>query len=270
MSTTLGIIASSRQQVVSLLLDTYSGAAAAYSLRKLRTAYTGSAIRVRRSSDNAETDIGFVNNELDTTSLTTFVGAGNGFVTTWYDQSGNGNNASQSTSTNQPQIVNAGSIINVNGKPSLQVDTTDLLTLTSILVSNRTTFGVIKRTAINTNFFIYGGNGVSNYHFNNRFYSEAGSKYLESNSSDTSADQMILSTYNNSTSTAIHFQYKNNSLIASTQFSLVFNNVITALFYYGGSNYSQGNAQEIIIYATDNSTNLSAINTNINSYYSIY
>jgi hypothetical protein len=29
--------------------------AAAYSLRKLRNAYTGSAIRVRRSVDNAET-----------------------------------------------------------------------------------------------------------------------------------------------------------------------------------------------------------------------
>jgi hypothetical protein len=44
----------------SLLLDTYSGAAVAYSLRKLRTAYSGSAIRVRRSSDNAEQDFGFV------------------------------------------------------------------------------------------------------------------------------------------------------------------------------------------------------------------
>ena len=44
---------------VPLLLDTYPNAAVAYSLRKLRTAYTGAAIRVRRSSDNAEQDIGF-------------------------------------------------------------------------------------------------------------------------------------------------------------------------------------------------------------------
>jgi hypothetical protein len=36
------------------LLDTYSGAAAAYSLRLLRSAYTGDAIRVRRASDNTE------------------------------------------------------------------------------------------------------------------------------------------------------------------------------------------------------------------------
>jgi len=52
-----------------LLLDTYSSAIVAYSLRKLRTAYSGAAIRVRRSSDNTETDIGFVNNALDTASL---------------------------------------------------------------------------------------------------------------------------------------------------------------------------------------------------------
>ena len=59
----------------SLLLDTYTGAAAAYSLRKLRTAYSGSAIRVRRSSDNTEQDIGFTSNgDLDTSVLQTFVG----------------------------------------------------------------------------------------------------------------------------------------------------------------------------------------------------
>jgi hypothetical protein len=43
----------------ALLLDTYPNAAVAYSLRKLRTAYTGAAIRVRRAIDNAEQDIGF-------------------------------------------------------------------------------------------------------------------------------------------------------------------------------------------------------------------
>ena len=55
--------------VTPLLLDIYTGAAAAYSVRKLRNAYTGSAIRVRRSSDNTEQDIGFTAlGELNTTS----------------------------------------------------------------------------------------------------------------------------------------------------------------------------------------------------------
>ena len=58
----------------SLLLDLYPSAAVAYSLRKLRTAYTGAAIRVRRSSDNAEQDINFVGGNLDTASMINFVG----------------------------------------------------------------------------------------------------------------------------------------------------------------------------------------------------
>ena len=57
-----------------LLLDDYPNAAVAYSLRKLRTAYTGNAIRVRRSSDNTEQNFGFIGGELDTSSLLSFIG----------------------------------------------------------------------------------------------------------------------------------------------------------------------------------------------------
>jgi len=105
------------------LLDTYSGAAAAYSLRLLDSTYTGSAIRVRRSSDNTEQDIGFnVFSELDTVSLTAFAGAGDAFVKTWYDQSGNSNDATQTTTSAQPQIVSSGAVTTENGKPALQFD----------------------------------------------------------------------------------------------------------------------------------------------------
>jgi hypothetical protein len=106
----------------ALLLDTYTGASAAYSLRQLRTAYSGSAIRVRRSSDNAEQDFGFVSNDLDTASLLTFCGVGNGFVTTWYDQSGNANDATQTTAANQPQIVSSGALLTVNSKTCMSFD----------------------------------------------------------------------------------------------------------------------------------------------------
>jgi hypothetical protein len=91
---------------------------AAYSLRRLKTTYTGNAIRVRRSSDNAELDIGFTGQgDLDTASLLTHVGVGNGFVTTWYDQSGNGRNATKTTSTAQPRIVSSGAVVTENGRP---------------------------------------------------------------------------------------------------------------------------------------------------------
>ena len=39
------------------------------------------------------------------------VSTNDGFVSTWYDQSGNGNNATQITTTSQPKIVDAGSLV---------------------------------------------------------------------------------------------------------------------------------------------------------------
>jgi hypothetical protein len=65
-------------QLNRAILDQLSvSSSAAYSLRKLRSAYTGSAIRVRRSSDNAEADIGFSGINLDTTALMSHVGGEN-------------------------------------------------------------------------------------------------------------------------------------------------------------------------------------------------
>jgi hypothetical protein len=105
----------------SSILDRLSvSSSAAYSLRKLRNAYTGNAIRVRRSSDNAEADIGFTTSgDLDTVALLAHCGAGNGFVTTWYDQSGNGRNATQTTAGSQPHIVSNGAIVTENGRPTV-------------------------------------------------------------------------------------------------------------------------------------------------------
>ncbi len=91
----------------------------AYGLRKLGS-YSGPAITVRRSSDNATQNIGFSGAELDTTSLTNFVGSNTGYVTTLYDQSGNSRNLSQSTASNQPTIVDTGTLVSKNGKPGIR------------------------------------------------------------------------------------------------------------------------------------------------------
>jgi len=54
-------------------LNIYPGAEVGYSLDKLDKDYEGSAVRVRRSSDNQEQDIGFVDNVFDSASLESFV-----------------------------------------------------------------------------------------------------------------------------------------------------------------------------------------------------
>ena len=56
---------------------------------------------------------------MDTASLLTFVGANNGFVRTWYDQSGFGRHAQQTTNADQPQIVSSGSLITQGSKPAI-------------------------------------------------------------------------------------------------------------------------------------------------------
>lgn len=90
----------------------------AYSVRKTRTSYAGSCMRVRRSSDNAEQDFGFrADGWLDTTALLAFVGAGSGYVTVWYDQSGNGLDLTQATSAAQPAIVLSGVLQTKNSMP---------------------------------------------------------------------------------------------------------------------------------------------------------
>lgn len=88
--------------------------AGAFSLRKLSSSYSGNAIRVRRSSDNATQDIGFLTSGfLDTASLKTFVGISatdSGLVTIWYDQSGNARNVAQPTKGNQPSVMIGGKV----------------------------------------------------------------------------------------------------------------------------------------------------------------
>lgn len=104
----------------ALPLDGIANVAAAYSLRRLRSGYTGSAVRVRRSSDSTEQDIGFDGSgEFDSAAFSSFVGAGTGYVKTWYDQSGNARDATQATLADQPVIglgiINGKAVVTANG-----------------------------------------------------------------------------------------------------------------------------------------------------------
>jgi hypothetical protein len=66
-----------------------TGLWSAISTRRLLTSYTGALMTVRRSSDSATQDIGYLSDgSLDTTSLASFVGANSATVSTWKSQSG--------------------------------------------------------------------------------------------------------------------------------------------------------------------------------------
>lgn len=101
---------SQEETSISYLIDSLSASPKmAYGMRKLRSTYDGYCIKVTRSSDSTTQDIGFdASGNLDTASLLSFVGTGTGYVTIWYDQSGNSNNLT--ASANAP-IVSAGTLV---------------------------------------------------------------------------------------------------------------------------------------------------------------
>ena len=107
-----------RIRIFRYLLDEFGGAAAAFFTYELSTSFVGQPIvRVRRSSDDTEQN--FTATEITDGTLTTFTGAGDGFVVTWYDQSGNGRDATQATAGSQPQIVASGALVTENSDPAI-------------------------------------------------------------------------------------------------------------------------------------------------------
>ena len=112
----------------ALLLDTYTEATAAYSLRKVRSDYVGTPIQARRGGDNQTAAIQFTSDgDLDTAQLLTFASAGGGngnaYVRTWYDQAGS-NDLLQTSISAQPQIVASGQVITVNNHPAVDFNGT--------------------------------------------------------------------------------------------------------------------------------------------------
>ena len=147
----------------TFLLNNFPNAYYAWSIpRRLSTTYTGSLIRIRRSSDNAETDIGYNgSDELDTSAIASFVGANSAYVTTKYDQSGNGRNFVQTTAAKQPRIVNSGTLEVENGKPTCVYLSDTIMSLTGLpspMPSSAMMYYVIKLTKTSA-LIIHNGSG---------------------------------------------------------------------------------------------------------------
>ena len=256
------------------LLNLYPGAAAAYSLRLLDTNSTGSAVRVRRADDNEEQDIGFrtgvVGKILDTSTLEAFSLSGDCFVTTWYDQSGNGNDIEISTAAQQPQIVGEGSTITDGGKASMFLDqaTTRGLDI-SIPASSTQDFFQVHKTNDTNIIFLRDTFSTARY---------AWAATDNSSSTVLNASYGTPSLFVNGTSQnpqnrdALHSLLSTNNQVLMSSIggdSSAFTGIIR-WGYYSSTSVYDGNVQEIIFYNSDQSDNRSGIETNINNFYSIY
>jgi len=253
------------------LLDDYPGAAAAYSLRLLDKDYTGDAVRVRRASDNTEQDIGFdANGDLDTSALATFCSGTDGFVKTWYDQSSNGNDVTQTTTGNQPKIYDTSTgVLTENGRPAMQLDgTNDFLDSTGLSETTLTSFHVAKPDQTNSGDALLcwdGVTGSSFFRYNNtgdmRVNHNGG---FNSTTNYTAAQNLVFALF----STSLKLGY--NGATAETGSATGKTTTGVRIGQKGNVDYFTGKAQEVIVYASDKSTDRTGIETNINDYYSIY
>lgn len=261
-----------------LLLDTYGGSAVAYSLRKLSSTYSGSAIRVRRSSDNAEQDIGFVSGDLDTSSLLSFVGAGSGYITTWYDQSGNTNDANQATLASQAQIVSSGSLIlDADTSKITSTWTSDFYNLTTGINPNtkylsvsttrrQTTSGVLIAIGVSSAIggpsgqtpLIWLGNGsLRSYMLSTVIHNTI-----------TTADGYIITSEKNSSN--LKTMYLNGSAQPTTATEAPSSGSLMDVFGRAGGNITLGQYQEYIYWDSEQSANRTGIEDNINTYWNAY
>lgn len=257
------------------LLDTYSGAAVGYSLRRLRTAYSGNCIKVRRSVGGVTTyqDIGFVNNILDTASLLTFIGVGNdGFIDTWYDQTVNGRDmAYTETTSRQPRIVLNGSVELINSKPAIKsVNATSGLYSSYDPdggVSGKQIFMVAQRTSVTDRMMLLGTySSIGDYYM----YGKLGSGVTKnSNNLVFTSLRKDGATFAPTNIGAIYTAFANQSIISSNAV-FTYTGVKLALGYYISANtvFPMYDTQELVIF--ENQTNQVPKETAINSFYNAY
>ena len=255
-----------------LLID-YPGAAAAYSLRLLDSTYTGSAIRVRRASDNAEQDIGFDDNDLDTSALATFCSGTDGFVKTWYDQSGNANDVTQATTSEQPKIYDSVNGVIQDGsagneKPAIEFDG-DYLSKIGLTDFVSGSFVYNFDTAQN-NMILCEGGGLNNhyiFHSTSQVSFDGGvatndeARMSLNGASLTSYAENHTGSYSINTQYHLYFNYDSSRSMNSNFDSLGF---LTSTFGFSGK------IQEVVCWESDNSIQYVNINLNINDFYSIY
>lgn len=267
--------------------DLYPGADGWWALRKVRNSYTGFCIKIRRSSDNALQDIGFLSNgSLDIAAITSFVGSNSAYIHTWYDQSLNVRNFIMGSNVSQPRIVNAGTLEVQNGLPSIKFDGTDdylglaLVHEIPVLNVDWATFIVQKRRIVGVRGAIFTGAGAANIlaaqYNDNNFYGQYipstatnGAKYRSA--ADATATFCIIDAHVVSNSMTA---YKNNSAY-SLGAPLNFTSGITTVSLLGrygniGGTYSDCHISEVVHFTGDKTAQRAGLVSLLNSHYSIY
>lgn len=295
----------------SYILDLYPSAHHAFSLRKLKDSYTGFCLRVRRTNLTPNTlsttvDVSF--NSLNTIGLDSAItyvsgaattainlgqfcasvvqgytnpdGVNNNqdiFISTWFDQSGNGKNVTSTTTTQQPRIVFEGNLETKDGKVAIRFIRTSSTRLTlvdtSMNINNLSQYIVtsLVNTAVLTNFSAFRSSSIPWW----LPVSSAGTTFINYNAGTTptgflcQTNDTVNRLYSMVADSTTVNAYK-NQINVGTKASISSLSQYIALGWSGNTaavNPLDGYIQESITW--QNQSNVSPIQSNIITYYGI-
>lgn len=211
-----------------------AGLYAAYGLRRLVSTWTGPLVTVRRSSDNATLDLpAGTDGWLDTAALLAWGGSASAYVTRWWDQSGSGRHANQTTASAQPMLVDSGAMITLGGRPAVRAPggTYLLVSGSPPATSFSSVASVLVSAIANTDprrIFYFGGTVAATIRYDATLTHIFAGAYLQISASISGVPHIISATFNS-----------NNSVIRANGLSLTGNsgsNTPTApLIIFGSS-----------------------------------
>jgi hypothetical protein len=195
-----------------------------------------------------------------------------GFVSKWYDQSGNDNHATQGTDASQPKIVDGGSLVS-GGLEFDGVD--DLLIGTHNVTSAYNFFSVTTDEGSATSYIADTGSGSTNGVNYGRTVNSGGNRQLTLNHGGVSAinatgflvgTELISQSYDGTTINA----FVDGSLVGTSVQGYIASGTVLSLGASGSAGaFLNGKMQELIIYTSDQSANRTAIEANIGETYGI-
>jgi hypothetical protein len=290
------------------ILDEYGGAEAAFSLRLLDSTYTGSAITAYKSGGTTQ-DIGFVSGALDEDALLTFAAGGNVFVSKWYDQSGNGNNFESNyggfdPTESMPNIVLNGVVRKFSGQPVFSFDGSPFVqhfeidtpisyqstsnqdfTILSVVqygnLSGTQRSMIAGKTGNNVGDALYSGrtgmsaNGsVFQTRFNDLSAGTDDGVHTIGATSPSSTDLFIVNSITTTPRIKAWYQGTQTLDYDRTGDGSAYDYAYTSIEVLNASSPAgtdgEGVFAEVIIYKSDESSNIEGINKNMNAWYELY
>ena len=208
-------------------------------------------------------------------SVTITQTSADGAVTTWYDQTGNGNDATNATASEQPLVVSGGSLTQLNSMAAINGDgADDLLSLGTgldlssgysifqvVQVPSANPYGItvsssdtsnISRTMLVDGFYRFSADGTNYDNYGSS--GNKGAQYLWSSVVDGSGN---LDTNRNGSA----YGSQITGVTGTFELDIIGTNIGVNSFEF---------FQEIIIFDSDQSSNRPTMETNINDHFDIY